>query len=61
MEFIEKHRIKEFLKKAQIVKGRSLTKKERLEIVSGYMAMQDLGIFKKPDFNGNRKILDKHW
>ena len=61
MELTEKYRIKSFLKKAQVVKGCPLTKKERSEVVTGYLAMQDLGIFKKPEFDGNRKILDKHW
>jgi len=61
METTEKYRIKELLKKAQVVKGRNLTKPERREVVGGYIAMQKLGIFNKPEFKGNRKLLDKHY
>jgi len=61
MELSEKYRIKSFLKKAQIVKGRRLTKRERIEVIDGYLAIKKLGIYDKSNFEVNRKSLDKHW
>jgi hypothetical protein len=61
MDIQEKRRIKELLHKAGVVKGRHLTKKERADVVDGYLAMKNLGIYNKPEMEVNRKILDRHW
>jgi hypothetical protein len=61
MHPLEKYKIKSLLHKAKLVKGRTLTKKERSDIVTGYLALKNLGIYDKPEIDINRKLLDKHW
>ena len=61
MDIQEKYKIKDLLHKAKVVKGRRLTKRERLEVIEGYLSLKMLGIYNKPNFVGNRKVLDKHW
>ena len=61
MDTQERYKIKDLLHKARVVKGRNLTKKERLTVIEGYLSLKMLGVYNKPVFEGNRKILDKHW
>lgn len=60
MDIQEKYKIKDLLHKARVVKGCNLTKKERLEVIEGYLSLKMLGVYNKPEFEGNRKLLDKH-
>ncbi len=46
---------------ARVVKGRTLTKQERSDIVTGYLAMKKLGVYDKSAIDTNRKLLDNHW
>jgi len=51
---MDKYKWRETVRKAQWVKKSKLTKKELRDIQEGVLAMEKLGIYKKPDWEGGR-------